>query len=348
MTPPAAHLALWRPHGFSPLVGVAAICGVVALTAATAFTAAKVRRGRTPCVLHPRSILRLLQDGVEAAAAAMYGLARTLGLRRKHCRILLLGLDNAGKTALCHALAQNKGWPSQQPRPDHHVLHHAFELPGFVFDLVDPCHPICASGGHQARCLALWEELLHSRPDGIMFVVDAADSARLHEASDLLHWALQHPVTASLPVLVLGNKVDLPDAINTWDLKCRLGLEGLSSAQREALLGAARPNGLPLELRQRISSFHPNEAASPPRRGPVGVRMCSIKRRWSADAGMVWLAQQVVANLGSSSNGPDLQLWEPSRSFSSAVSTLLGVVTLALRSNSVLSRQAALLPLFHD
>jgi len=210
-------------------------------------------------------------------------------LRKRHRRVLLLGLDNAGKTSVCQRLGA-KGWPLRHPRPQHHVLHHECHLPsGEVLDLIDPCGDWC-------RCSAIWEELLCSDPDAVLFVVDAADRGRLDEARRALQWVLQRPAVRGLPILILGNKVDLAPALETWEFHRSLGLAGLSRDQREALLSSPLSSArcverelLPKDLRRRIAGFHPDEATSEPHAGPLTVEMCSLAKGWVPEAGLEWL-----------------------------------------------------------
>lgn len=176
-------------------------------------------------------------------------------------------------------------------RPEHHVLHYESGVDGIAFEVIDPCS---ACGGCQARRLDLWDNLLCSRPDAIVFVVDASDVERFPEAQESLRWIFRHRATAGLPVVILGNKVDLRGAVGSWDLKCGLGLTGLSSEQRHALLGRTGETGLPFDLRQRIANFHPHEACAPPHRGPLAVRMCSIEKDWSAHTAMHWVVQEAA------------------------------------------------------
>jgi len=260
-------------------------------------------------------------------------------------RLLLLGLDNAGKTTLCRALTKGSGWPSVQSRPEHHVLNYACGLRDLDVTLIDPCHPISHNTEQQACCLKLWNELLQSKLDGIVFVVDAADGHRLDQACNILDWILQHHSTECVPVLVLGNKVDLPTAVSTWELKCRLGLAGLTARQRNALLGHSRSGGLPFELRQRISNYHPNDAVSPPRPGPVEVRMCSIHRMWSVEAGMSWLAQHIANSKGL--QGKFLGGQHSNPRFCSCAMSVVTQILVAFQSGSFLGRNTNMLPLFH-
>jgi len=259
-------------------------------------------------------------------------------------RILLLGLDNAGKTTLCRALIKGSGWPTLQSRPEHHVLNYIFRSSDLDFNLIDPCHPVSHNSKQQGCCLKLWNDLLKSKLDGIIFVVDAADRQRLDQACSILDWTLQHHSSECLPVLVLGNKVDLPEAVSTWELKCRLGLAGLTARQRNALLGHSS-GGLPFELRQRISTYHPNDAVSPPRPGLVEVRMCSIQRMWSVESGMSWLAQQIAISKGLRVDFLGNQPPNPRCCFSAM--SIATQILVAFQSGSFLPRNTGLLPLFH-
>ena len=66
-------------------------------------------------------------------------------------------------------------------------------------------------GGHmQAR--KTWREYAGS-VDGIIFMVDAADQARLEEAKAELDSLLVMPELKDVPVVVFGNKVDKKEAL---------------------------------------------------------------------------------------------------------------------------------------
>ena len=49
------------------------------------------------------------------------------------------------------------------------------------------------------------------RVSGIIFVVDAADASRFDEARQELHKLLSEPRLRGVPLLVLANKMDLPE-----------------------------------------------------------------------------------------------------------------------------------------
>jgi hypothetical protein len=59
----------------------------------------------------------------------------------------------------------------------------------------------------------------------IVFVVDAADFDNLATSARELHALLDKPSLAGVPLLVLGNKNDLPGALGTQDLIERINLQ---------------------------------------------------------------------------------------------------------------------------
>ena len=78
----------------------------------------------------------------------------------------------------------------------------------------------------------MWERYCRG-VQAIVYVVDSADHDSLDSGRQELHELLQKPSLASTPLLVLGNKNDLPGALSTTeiierlDLRVRLGKEHL-------------------------------------------------------------------------------------------------------------------------
>jgi ADP-ribosylation factor-like protein 8 len=78
--------------------------------------------------------------------------------------------------------------------------------------------------GGQARFRSMWERYCRG-VNAIVYVVDAADVARIPEAAGLLHDLMERPTLQNVPLLVLGNKNDLPQALGTSALKEQMRLE---------------------------------------------------------------------------------------------------------------------------
>jgi ADP-ribosylation factor-like protein 8 len=78
--------------------------------------------------------------------------------------------------------------------------------------------------GGQARFRSMWGRFYHG-VHAVVYVVDAADAARIPEAARLLHDHMAHPIQQNVPLLVLGNKNDLPQALGTAALKEQMRLD---------------------------------------------------------------------------------------------------------------------------
>lgn len=78
--------------------------------------------------------------------------------------------------------------------------------------------------GGQARFRSMWERYCRG-VNAIVYVVDAADQTRIQEAAGLLHDLMERPTLQNVPLLVLGNKNDLPVALGTNVLKEQMRLD---------------------------------------------------------------------------------------------------------------------------
>ena len=77
-------------------------------------------------------------------------------------------------------------------------------------------------GGHTA-VRKLWKEYMVDL-DGIIFVVDAADRERFSEVKVQLTGLLNEPMIQEVPLLVLANKIDIPNAASREELTVAFGL----------------------------------------------------------------------------------------------------------------------------
>lgn len=96
-------------------------------------------------------------------------------------------------------------------------------------------------GGHETA-RRLWKQYA-AAVDGIVFIVDAADRTRYEEAREELSNLLQDQALANTPIVILGNKIDIPTAASEDELRNYLGLYQHMTAGRDAKKGSldARP-----------------------------------------------------------------------------------------------------------
>jgi ADP-ribosylation factor protein 1 len=135
-----------------------------------------------------------------------------LGFTQRQLKVLLLGLDAAGKSTLLQRLRHGDEAPAtSMPTIGHDV--ERFEHAEAVYTLYDV--------GGQRQLRGQWERYFAledlwgsaaERVSGIIFVVDAADASRFDEARQELHKLLSEPRLRGVPLLVLlANKMDLPE-----------------------------------------------------------------------------------------------------------------------------------------
>jgi GTP-binding protein SAR1 len=187
------------------------------------------------------------------------GTLQWLGLANTHARLVLLGLDNAGKTTLLDMLRNNRlaqHMPTQKPSLE------VLQMGNLTFSTYD-------LGGH-AVARKLWRDYTLDC-QGIVFLVDAADRARLPESAAELAGLLTHEEMWHIPLVVLGNKIDAPGAASEEELRHALGLyQTLGKAPEDAR-----------DWRRETGAR------------PVEVYMCSIVRRQGYREAFQWLGQFV-------------------------------------------------------
>lgn len=152
-------------------------------------------------------------------------LLEAFGFLKKPAKLIVIGLDNAGKTTLINHL-----------KPEHSAAHEVVPTVGFQEETFEhgkikfTCFDM--SGAETYR--TLWEKF-YADIQGIIFVVDASDCIRMCIAKDELDALLAHPDLKkakggdnACPILVYANKMDLPSAMEPAEVGVMMGLTALS------------------------------------------------------------------------------------------------------------------------
>ena len=84
--------------------------------------------------------------------------------------------------------------------------------------------------GGQPRFRSMWERYCRG-VNAIVYMVDAADHEKIEASKNELHNLLEKPQLAGIPILVLGNKRDLPTALDENGLIDRLNLRAVQDRE---------------------------------------------------------------------------------------------------------------------
>lgn len=120
----------------------------------------------------------------------------------REMKILMLGLDNAGKTTILYKLKLNKIRTSA-PTVGFNVETLTFK--NLKFNMWDV--------GGQARLRPLWRHYFPAT-NALIFVIDSSDRERLAQAKEELFSIIGEKEMENVVLLVLANKQDLPGALS--------------------------------------------------------------------------------------------------------------------------------------
>ncbi|XP_007524126.1 ADP-ribosylation factor-like protein 14 [Erinaceus europaeus] len=163
----------------------------------------------------------------------------------KQARILLLGLDSAGKSTLLYKLKFATDITT-------------FPTIGFNVEMIEVKRNVSLTVwdvGGQEKMRALWRWYCENT-DGLLYVVDSTDQQRLEDSRREFERILKNEHIKHLPVVLLANKQDVPGALTAEDITRMFKVKKLCSDRSWyvqpccALTGEGLAEGL-----QKLSGF---------------------------------------------------------------------------------------------
>jgi len=134
---------------------------------------------------------------------------------KKDMRILMVGLDAAGKTTILYKLKLGE-IVTTIPTIGFNV--ETVEYKNINFTVWDV--------GGQDKIRPLWRHYFQNT-QGLIFVVDSNDRERANEAAEELNKMLNEDELRDAAVLVFANKQDLPNAMSVAEVTDKLGLHSI-------------------------------------------------------------------------------------------------------------------------
>lgn len=140
-------------------------------------------------------------------------------LGKKDVRMLMVGLDAAGKTTILYQLKMGE---TVKTIPTIGFNVETLDYKGLNFTVWDV--------GGQDKIRVLWKHY-YQNTDGLIFVVDSNDRDRVDDASDELKKMLAEEELKDCVVLVMANKQDLSGAMSPNEITDKLGMSQLKGRQ---------------------------------------------------------------------------------------------------------------------
>jgi small GTP-binding protein len=140
-------------------------------------------------------------------------------LGKKDVRMLMVGLDAAGKTTILYQLKMGE---TVKTIPTIGFNVETLDYKGLNFTVWDV--------GGQDKIRVLWKHY-YQNTDGLIFVVDSNDRDRVDDASEELKKMLGEEELKDCVVLVMANKQDLKEAMSPNEITDKLGMSQLKGRQ---------------------------------------------------------------------------------------------------------------------
>jgi len=148
-----------------------------------------------------------------APPSANMGLLKLLrGLKKSETelRILMLGLDNAGKTTILKSLA-SESIDNIAPTQGFNIK--SLSQSGFKLNVWDI--------GGQRAIREYWSNY-YEASDALVYVIDSSDEGRVREADEQFAELLQDETLGNIPVLIFANKQDIGEALSPEEIEASL------------------------------------------------------------------------------------------------------------------------------
>ncbi|MBN1330170.1 MAG: GTP-binding protein [Candidatus Heimdallarchaeota archaeon] len=139
-------------------------------------------------------------------------LLQRLFKRKKQANITICGLDQAGKTSVLNYLIYGEPRPTI---PTMGININTINLPKLGLLIHDL--------GGQDTFRQLWP-IINEKSDALIYIVDSTDFDRFEKTKNIFHEIINTQINNDIPVLILLNKIDVPDRMSRAEFIYRFNL----------------------------------------------------------------------------------------------------------------------------
>ncbi|EDV55211.1 ADP-ribosylation factor-like protein 6 [Drosophila erecta] len=150
----------------------------------------------------------------------LHNLADLIKIKKDKMTILVLGLNNSGKSSIINHFKKSSEQTSIVVPTVGFMVEQFYSMSGVSIKAID------MSGATRYR--NLWEHQFKNC-HGIIYVIDSSDRMRFVVVKDELDLVLQHPDLSNriVPILFYGNKMDMEDSLSSVKIAAALRLENI-------------------------------------------------------------------------------------------------------------------------
>ncbi|KAK0763063.1 hypothetical protein N5P37_004046 [Trichoderma harzianum] len=157
----------------------------------------------------------------------MLSILRKARLKDKEMRILMLGLDNAGKTTI---VKQIMGEDVNTVSPTLGFIIKTIDYEGYKLNIWDV--------GGQKTLRSYWRNYFE-KTDALIWVVDTTDRLRIDDCREELHGLLEEERLAGACLLIFANKTDVDGCMTEEEVVTLLRLNDIRTHQWHVLPSSA-------------------------------------------------------------------------------------------------------------
>jgi len=181
----------------------------------------------------------------------LLNLLRKLKRSDAEARILVLGLDNSGKTTILKKLS-DEDITHIMPTQGFNIK--SLMRDGFKLNVWDI--------GGQKTIRPFWRNYF-DQVDALIYVIDSADRKRVDETGIELRQLLEEEKLSHVPLLIMANKMDLMSALTPSELTAELGLDDIRDRTWQMLPCSAKTGeGLQESMEWLVEQINVNKPAA--------------------------------------------------------------------------------------